>query len=155
MHVLGVRGIHCPCHLRGKAQHRDKQPHAATTANRNIGTHHMGKRFLLYPFLTVLCLSLSFSLHSCSLLRLAYKRESRGPFLYRLWLLFTSSFSSREELSISLFLLLQPWARLGSHPTETWGQTPSLTLLYPLLEISANNTAVWTGHRVLLFEGPN
>jgi hypothetical protein len=44
---------------------------------------------------------------------------------------------------------------LGSQTTETWDRAPSITHLYPLQQISANNKAMWTGRRVLLSGGPN
>jgi hypothetical protein len=111
-YVLGVRGIHCPCHLLGKARRRDKQSHMATTASKSQGRWdllheekapsrtHVGHARTLF-----------FSLHLCNLLHLAYKRESRGPFQGTScdFLLFTFYFSSREELSLSSSTSSHPW----------------------------------------------
>jgi hypothetical protein len=43
MHVPGVRGIHCSCHLRGKGWHQFRRPHATTIANSD-----MSKKLLPY-----------------------------------------------------------------------------------------------------------
>jgi hypothetical protein len=88
-----------------------------------------GKRFSSCTPVEHACtVSLSFSLHSCNLLPLTHKRESRGPLQKRSsgFLCFASSFS---ELSFAY--------------------------LYPLLQISVNNTTTRTGCRVLLSGGPN
>jgi hypothetical protein len=92
------------------------------------------------------------SLYSCNLLPLAFKREIRGPFRGTSSGLFTvtSSFSSREEPPSSTSS--QPWLL---RIIETWDQAPSLAHLYPLLQISANNTTSQTGRRVLLSGDPN
>jgi hypothetical protein len=72
-----------------------------------------------------------------------------------LWLvLFTSFFSSQEELSfIFPFFNLQPPMALKNY--RDLGTCLSLAHLQPLLQISTNNTAARTGRRVLLSGGPS
>jgi hypothetical protein len=43
MHVPGIGGIHCSCHMRMKGRHQDRQPHATTAANRHSRTHSMSE----------------------------------------------------------------------------------------------------------------
>jgi hypothetical protein len=55
----------------------------------------------------------------------------------------------------SLFLLLPPAIHGSQKTTETWDRAPSLAHLYPILQISTNNTSTQTRRRVLLPGGPN
>jgi hypothetical protein len=132
MHVPGVGGIHCFYLLHVRGRHQDRQPHATTAANRDNATRGMSQELPRTPVAhahspPLLSPNLSHRINViCSpCLIKGRARSSRQT----LWLvLFTSSFSSQEEVSFIFSLFnLEPPVALKNY--RDLGTCPSLAHL--------------------------